>query len=61
MFFHLFLALSLPEVCVMQHINDLLRCELQPSRFWQRVNWVCSIAFITGFVAVLVIAAVSPE
>lgn len=45
----------------MQHINDLLRCELQPSRFWQRVNWVCSIAFITGFVAVLVIAAVGPE
>jgi hypothetical protein len=57
----MFLSVSFPGFRAMKHINDLLRCELQPSRFWQRVNWVCCIAFIAGFIAVLVIAAVGQD
>lgn len=39
----------------MGKLIQLLRCELQPTAIWQRINQACLITCLAGFVAALAI------
>ncbi|MFZ1692737.1 MAG: hypothetical protein WAT74_06030 [Flavobacteriales bacterium] len=45
----------------MKQVNLLLRCELPPNKFWEKVNSICCVAFAVGLAAVVVIAVASPN
>lgn len=53
--------LTLRRACAEGHfwpmgkLIQLLRCELQPTAIWQRINQACLITCLAGFVAALAI------